>query len=165
MDIMNKEINLSQKVAVLILNGFMLLPILIYTGWLPDDTSWVLSLYKYRPFYFAHISYLGHGDRFQPFFNGLNQFLSYISFKPIIFFLCGFIIAFMSIALLIWLAHKLFDKFWYFPLIIILTTAFSSHFYSIHTAKELLLLWSLFLALFFIPLLKNEKKPPNYIFF
>lgn len=142
----------------------ILLPILLYPGWLADDTYWIISHFKFQPFFFTHMSYFENGDRFQPLFNVLNQLISFLYFKPVSFFIFNYVIALSSVLVLMILLKKIFAKFWYLPIIIIFTPAFSSHFYLIHTAKELLLFWSLFLYLFFIPFLKNEKNPSNYIF-
>lgn len=163
-DFMKNRLTFLPEIVIIVLITLLLFPILIHSGWLPDDTYCFLSNLKYRPFGYISENYNGIGDRFMPLAGSSAQLLALISFKPQLFFLGNFIIAFLSIILLVWLFHKLFRKFWYFPLVIIITPAFSRHFYLIYTHKELLFLWPLFLALFFIPLLKNEKNPPLIFF-
>ncbi|HTX18891.1 MAG TPA: hypothetical protein VMG34_09540 [Bacteroidota bacterium] len=155
----------STRDAAVILGVVLLLsPILVYPGWLPDDTYWMLSTLKYKSWQSIADWYMAVGDRFMPLSASLNRIMAGIAITPTLFFLGNYLTALMSVLTLIWIGRRLYPKVSLVPLLVILTPAFSSHFYVIFTQKELLLLWSAFLALVMVPMSENLRNPSNRIF-
>jgi hypothetical protein len=158
----------NNRLGIFLLIGCILSPIIFaWPGWTPDDTGFQLSVIKYKPFAFLKGSYIEHntGDRFFPLaFSGL-QLVSYLSFSIEAFFIYNYLLAFLSISILLYITIRFFPRFWYFPILIVLTPTFANSYYIIVThEKEMFFLWSLFLFLFLLPISSNQSRPSKLIF-
>jgi hypothetical protein len=125
----------------------LLLPIFSYNiGWNFDDTGYWLNTFKNNELSLKYFN----NDRFAPFNTISTKLLSMLSFKPNIFFIYNYFLAFFSISILFYMTLKLNLKTWIFPIIIILTASFSTTFYRVfHGERELLFLWTLFIFIIF----------------
>ena len=167
MNIIGKPHSLHKN-SVYLLVAVILLPIIIFwPGWNLDDSGYWLSVFRYKnPFSFISSAYTyPTGDRFCPLNVLGSHLLSYLSFSPEAFSIYNYLLALLSTSMLLILCFKLFPKFWLLPIFILFTPGFTASYYRIyHGERELLFLWTLFLVLFLLPIIKNPSKPSRWIF-
>jgi hypothetical protein len=145
----------------------LLSPILIlWPGWILGDTGEIMLVLKHDPFGLLRTFYTEPtGHRFFPLALIGMQLVSYLSFSPEAFYTYSFILALASLLILTGLSYKFFNNYWFLPILLIFTPGFTVAFYDLYyPEKELLLLWSLFLALFLVPVINNPENPSKWMF-
>ena len=135
MSIFNKALKQkNNRFGIFLLAACILSPIIFaWPWWTPDDTGFQLSVIKYEPFVFLKGSYIEHntGDRFFPLAFSGHQLVSYLSFSTEAFFIYNYLLAFLSISILLYIIIRFFPRFWYFPILIVFTPTFADSYYII----------------------------------
>jgi len=130
----------------LITTSVILSPILIYPGWLLNDTCYYLWLLKDKSAFFLFNSWSGSSDRLFPIFLPVYQLLSKFTFSPKWYFIYHYISA-STIAIAMYIIfEKINLKNKYTLLLIFFIPGFTDSFYHIvNEEKELLFLWVMIL--------------------
>jgi hypothetical protein len=158
------SLNKRKYLLSLCLTFIFLIPIFIFNvGWNFDDTGYWLYIFKNNN---ISLSYFNN-DRFAPFNTISTKLISLLSFKPVVFFLYNFLLAFLSFSILLYITLKSDLKTWFFPIIIIFTAGFSTTFYRIyHGERELFFLWAVFIFISFQSInFKYQIEISNSIYF
>jgi hypothetical protein len=163
----NRE-NMIFKNRSFLLIMLILSPIIFFwPGWFLDDTGYLLRLYKYSPFPLIDSFFVsGHlSDRFRPLAFFGQHLVSSLSLSAEVFYIYNFVLALISVFILFTLCSHILPKYRLLPVLMMFTPGFIDSFYRhIASERELLFFWSLFSVLFFLPLVKNPKKPSRWIF-
>ena len=137
--------------------------IILYPGWLVDDTAFFLIRLKNNLFGNAldRFSFENPSDRFIPFYYFGYQLISFFTFKPFFFFLYNLFLSLSTLILLQIIRIKLKLKYWPVFIFLVFVPGYADSFYQIvNPEKELILFWCLFLYTL-ITLIENKT---NYHF-
>ena len=133
--------------------------IILYPGWLVDDTAFFLIRLKSNLFGNAldRFSFENPSDRFIPFYYFGYQLISFFTFKPFFFFLYNLFLSLSTLILLQIIRIKLKLKYWPVFIFLVFVPGYADSFYQIvNPEKELIFFWCLFLFTI-MTLLDNES--------
>jgi len=133
--------------------------IILYPGWLVDDTAFFLIRLKNNLFGNAldRFSFENPSDRFIPFYYFGYQLISFFTFKPFFFFLYNLFLSLSTLILLQIIRIKLKLKYWPVFIFLVFVPGYADSFYQIvNPEKELIFFWCLFLFTI-MTLLDNES--------
>ena len=133
--------------------------IILYPGWLVDDTAFFLIRLKNNLFGNAldRFSFENPSDRFIPFYYFGYQLISFFTFKPFFYFLYNLYLSLSTLILLQIIRIKLKLKYWPVFIFLVFVPGYADSFYQIvNPEKELIFFWCLFLFTI-MTLLDNES--------
>ena len=133
--------------------------IILYPGWLVDDTAFFLIRLKNNLFGNAldRFSFENPSDRFIPFYYFGYQLISFFTFKPFFYFLYNLFLSLSTLILLQIIRIKLKLKYWPVFIFLVFVPGYADSFYQIvNPEKELIFFWCLFLFTI-MTLLDNES--------
>ena len=142
MNFLNFKIN--QRVFILLIAYQFI--IIIYPGWQIDDTAFFLIRLKNNLFgnVMNTFPFDNGSDRFTPFYYFGYQFISFITLKPLYYFLYNLCASITTLFLLQQVGKKLSLDYWPFFLLIVFVPGYSDSFFQlVNPEKELILFWSI----------------------